>query len=255
MGEFIFIVFVVLIAFSWWVNFNEKRKSPIEIAKIERCLIRIEENPNYSGLYEELLQTLDACNWLRLQDVVKPMGVYDRLIELLKSNSENPLSYKVVARLLTKLKLPSRMSEDKAHKQIDKKALQAVVNCLDEGFKDTLVYDEILNILEISWSLNPELTRIIYQKSLTALISNPLDTAVQGKVIRFLDKCPTLKAPETQVVYEAALEILANNPGNATAKQFVLNVGRWHFGRNRPDKRPTVYDEQAIQNDILVRSA
>ncbi len=109
--------------------------------------------------------------------------------------------------------------------------------------------------MEISWSLNPELTQIIYQKSLTALISNPLDTVVQGKVIRLLDQCPALKATETKVIYEAALDILANNPSNPTAKQFVLNVGRWHFGRNRPDKRPTVYDEQAIQNDILVRSA
>lgn len=255
MGEFIFIVIVVLIVLSWWVNFNEKQKSPKEIARIERCLIDIERNPKNSVLYEEFLQTLDACNWLRLQDVVKPMGVYERLIEILKSNSENPLSYKAVARLLAKLKFSSKMSEDKAQKQIDKKALQAVVGCLDEGLNDTLVYDEILNILEISWSLNPELTRIIYQKSLTALISNPLDTVVPGKVIRLLDQCPALKATETKVIYEAALDILANNPSNPTAKQFVLNVGRWHFGRNRPDKRPTVYDEQAIQNDILVRSA
>ncbi len=116
MGEFIFIVIVVLIVLSWWVNFNEKRKSPKEIARIERCLIHIEGNPKNSVLYEEFLQTLDACNWLRLQDVVKPMGVYDRLIEILKSNSENPLSYKAVARLLAKLKFPSKMSEDKAQK-------------------------------------------------------------------------------------------------------------------------------------------
>jgi hypothetical protein len=237
------------------VNFYEKRKSPKQIAQIERCLIHIEGNPKNSVFYEDLLQTLDTCNWLRFQDVVKTMGVYDRLLEILKSNSKNNLSYKAVARLLTKLKHSSKMSEDKTQKQIDRKALQVVVGCLEEGFNDTLVYDEILNILEISWSLNPELTRIIYQKSLTALISNPLDTAVQGKVIGFIDQCPALKATETQAVYEAALEILTNNPSNPTAKQFVLNVGRWHFGRNRPDKRPTVYDEQAIQNDILVRSA
>ena len=254
MGGFIFIVVVMLIALGWWINFNEKQKSPKEIAQIERCLIRIEENPGIPLLYEELLQTLNACNWMRLQDVVKPTGVYDRLLEILKAHPENSLSYKAVARLLAKLKFPAKMSEDKGHKQIDKRALQVVVDSLNACFIDTLVYDEIINILEISWSLSHELTQTIGRKSLALLIRNPLDTVVQGKVIRILDQCPALKVAETKAVYEAALDILANNPSNPTAKQFVLNVGRWHFGRSRPDKRPTVYDEQAIQNDILVRS-
>jgi hypothetical protein len=52
--------------------------------------------------------------------------------------------------------------------------------------------------------------------------------------------------------YELALEVLAENPGQPKAKQFVLRVGRWHFGKVRKGTA-TIYDEQAIQNDIQVR--
>ncbi|HET6883516.1 MAG TPA: hypothetical protein VFI31_25415 [Pirellulales bacterium] len=55
-------------------------------------------------------------------------------------------------------------------------------------------------------------------------------------------------------IYGSALDLLSNNPKSPIAKQLVLDIGRWHYGKSRPDGRPTVYDEQAIQNDILVRS-
>jgi hypothetical protein len=52
--------------------------------------------------------------------------------------------------------------------------------------------------------------------------------------------------------YALALEVLEKNPKQPKAKQFVLNIGRWHFGKLRKGK-VTIYDEQAIQNDIQVR--
>ena len=54
--------------------------------------------------------------------------------------------------------------------------------------------------------------------------------------------------------YAFSLRQLEDPAANAATKRLVLHVGRWHFGRIRPGGVPTVYDEQAIQNDILVRT-
>ncbi len=57
-----------------------------------------------------------------------------------------------------------------------------------------------------------------------------------------------------QLIYNTTLEILEKDPGNYRAKQLILTVGRWHFGKLRKNGRPTIYDEQAILNDISVGS-
>jgi hypothetical protein len=57
------------------------------------------------------------------------------------------------------------------------------------------------------------------------------------------------------VFYTRALEIVAEYPESSPARQFALEVGRWHYSRGREEGRPTIYDEQAIQNDIMVRSS
>lgn len=54
--------------------------------------------------------------------------------------------------------------------------------------------------------------------------------------------------------YESSLKILEANPNSQEAKVLVLDLGRLHYSILRPNKKPTIYDEQAIQNDILVRS-
>ena len=53
--------------------------------------------------------------------------------------------------------------------------------------------------------------------------------------------------------YEIALVYLAANSGQVSARSFVVEVGRWHFGRTRPNCPATMADEQRIQNDILRR--
>ena len=63
-----------------------------------------------------------------------------------------------------------------------------------------------------------------------------------------------LPLPHSGYAYQVALECLASNPDECRARTFALSVGRWHRGRCRPDGLPTIYDEQAIQNDILARS-
>ena len=55
-------------------------------------------------------------------------------------------------------------------------------------------------------------------------------------------------------IYNEALEILASNPDKTHLKTLCLALGRKHYAAFRPGNSPTIYDEQAIQNDIQVRS-
>ncbi|RCJ38289.1 hypothetical protein A6770_13115 [Nostoc minutum NIES-26] len=58
----------------------------------------------------------------------------------------------------------------------------------------------------------------------------------------------------TQAETNTSLKILEANLSSQEAKMLVLDLGRLHYSVSRPDKKPTIYDEQAIQNDIIVRS-
>ena len=55
-------------------------------------------------------------------------------------------------------------------------------------------------------------------------------------------------------IYNQMLDLLESNPDKKHIKTLCLVLGRKHYASMRPDKNPTVYDEQAIQNDILTRS-
>ncbi len=62
---------------------------------------------------------------------------------------------------------------------------------------------------------------------------------------------PHLVAPVAWEVYREILQLLRDNPG---LKPFVLEVGRTAYSERRAGGVLTVYDEQAIQNDILAHS-
>lgn len=53
--------------------------------------------------------------------------------------------------------------------------------------------------------------------------------------------------------YTAALTALAENPAESKLKVAALEAGRAHYGGMRADGRATIYDEQAISNDINAR--
>jgi hypothetical protein len=69
-------------------------------------------------------------------------------------------------------------------------------------------------------------------------------------------KYPRLALPSamSQYAYQQSLTLLEKCADSAAHKRLALEVGRWHFGRLRQGGVPTMYDEQAIQNDILVRA-
>lgn len=54
-------------------------------------------------------------------------------------------------------------------------------------------------------------------------------------------------------IYDLALRAVAASGGSVASKTFALNIGRISYSAGRPEGAPTIYDEQAILNDIRVR--
>lgn len=50
--------------------------------------------------------------------------------------------------------------------------------------------------------------------------------------------------------YDKALKNLAKEPTNISLRVEALNAGRAYYSNKRNDKKLTIYDEQAIQNDL-----
>lgn len=63
---------------------------------------------------------------------------------------------------------------------------------------------------------------------------------------------PSASSNVTDLLYASALQILEKWPNQPHFKRYALEVGRmhWQIKRNGP---VTIYDENAIQNDIFVR--
>jgi len=62
-----------------------------------------------------------------------------------------------------------------------------------------------------------------------------------------------LTQPEADWLYARALETVQSSNSTSPARTFALRIGRMRYSRSRPNRVPTVYDEQAIANDIAAR--
>ncbi|MBS3029652.1 MAG: hypothetical protein HCA25_22040 [Dolichospermum sp. DET50] len=78
--------------------------------------------------------------------------------------------------------------------------------------------------------------------------------AIKERIISLIHLSIGITHAEAQELYNTSLKILEANPNNQETKMLVLDLGRLYYSILRPNKKPTIYDEQAIQNDILVRS-
>jgi hypothetical protein len=121
---------------------------------------------------------------------------------------------------------------------------------------DTKALDYILDVLE---GLNKEKLKPLISSIVLPLLNiKPLDQRVRTVVFSCAQRSISRSALSTQspskVFYDAALDILQQHPEQISLKQYALEVGRWHYSIARADGNVTIYDEQSIQNDILVRS-
>lgn len=112
----------------------------------------------------------------------------------------------------------------------------------------------LIEIFFKSVAISKYLPQNIVPMLIYSLDQNPIDPLGHEMLMRSVDKLLFPSKDFRQIVYAKSLEILEQYPDDVNAKKFVLNAGRWYFGKLRGGK-PTIYDEQAIQNDIAVRSS
>jgi len=118
--------------------------------------------------------------------------------------------------------------------------------------------DSIINKIKAldKYSFEPDTYKFI----LDFLKEKPLNKKVRDCVLDFCEKASKntgyykIRLFNSIDLYNCSLEILEESPGQTSLKAFCLEVGRWHYSKHRPGGKVTIYDEQAIQNDISVRS-
>jgi len=164
---------------------------------------------------------------------------------------------------------PEYQSAIKQQKELEKKAeleikkAELAVKKLQENFNILCKNPNNLDVIELiveilneipKQNIEPLIDRII----LPLLDLKPLDEKVRNAVFLSAKRSiypSTLRQKFcSKSFYDKALKILNENPDIISLKQYALEVGRWHCSIARPDGKVTVYDEQSIQNDILVRS-
>ncbi len=136
------------------------------------------------------------------------------------------------------------------------KNLDTYFKLLSENPTNTQALDSVLGTIN---NMNPKTIRGIMNKSiLPLLVLKPLDERVRATILACAQKAILRHTSDQNIssrdVYNTALQILEQNPEQTSLKQYALEVGRWHYSIVRPDGKVTIYDEQSIQNDILVRS-
>jgi hypothetical protein len=87
-----------------------------------------------------------------------------------------------------------------------------------------------------------------------SLLKEFTNELIRERIVASIHLLSGLTQAETQDLYNTALKILEKHPSSQEAKVLVLDLGRLHYSVLRPNKTPTIYDEQAIQNDIIVRA-
>ena len=144
----------------------------------------------------------------------------------------------------------ARQAEAEEIKELENK----VVRLSQDPIKDGLLTDILSALADIE---QKKVAPLIESVLLPLLEIKPLDERVRATVLDCAKKlsATSLRRGEASslVFYEAALNILQQNPGQSSLKQYALDVGRWHHSIARGSGTVTIYDEQAMQNDIMAR--
>ena len=73
------------------------------------------------------------------------------------------------------------------------------------------------------------------------------------QIMVLIGRLRTASNEDGRYYYQTALWCVEESSGKTAAKKLALDIGRWHFGRIRKGGRASIYDEQAINNDLSAR--
>lgn len=89
----------------------------------------------------------------------------------------------------------------------------------------------------------------------TYLFETPITFGSARNFYSGVTKLFRLPVDQRQRLYNMTLELLRQKPRSVAARQLVLDVGRWHFGKGHENGSPTVFDDERIRHDIQVATA
>ncbi len=132
----------------------------------------------------------------------------------------------------------------------DADLLEALLQQYVENQND-LAQERIELCLGKAIALPPSLTPILR----TYLFETPITFGSARSFYSGVTKLFRLPMEQRQRLYNMTLELLRQNPRSVAARQLVLDVGRWHFGKSHENGSPTVFDDERIRHDIQVATA
>ncbi|OZH52540.1 hypothetical protein AFK68_23755 [Hydrocoleum sp. CS-953] len=247
--EFVLSLITLIIVSTLIICNQERQVVKFEKEKLLPILDRLYRNPNSREKHQQFIQALGALD-AKIKKYKEGWGngysyTPGKLIteKLLKHTSQKPqdiLAHERVLEVLKRADSPSDLMLEGMLKHLavypqDRLAHQRLAICASKVQHLLQTDTDIINPL------------------IDYLNTNPLNSGVQKIFMQCVTHIMLLSESERQRIYDTALEILQDNPASSTAKQFVLTIGRWHFGKSRKGGKPSIYDEQRIQNDILAR--
>ncbi len=89
----------------------------------------------------------------------------------------------------------------------------------------------------------------------TYLFDTPITFGSARSFYSGVTKLFRLPVDQRQRLYNMTLELLRQNPRSVAARQLVLDVGRWHFGKSHDNGSPTLFDDERIRHDIQMATS
>ncbi|KKD39520.1 MAG: hypothetical protein WAN66_11490 [Limnoraphis robusta] len=93
----------------------------------------------------------------------------------------------------------------------------------------------------------------IFKLLKTNLFNEINNREIRSDIVLMFYLIGEIQPSETKNMYDMALKMLEENPNSKEMKTLALDLGRLHYCVNRGTNTLSLYDEQAIQNDIITR--
>ncbi|WP_017295205.1 hypothetical protein [Geminocystis herdmanii] len=131
---------------------------------------------------------------------------------------------------------------------------------LCEQYSQFLIVWETLEIIVQKVKINLQLkgkngffNNLTYQTLVNCFLKEIDNEAVREKILYIITLINKIPENYSEFLYFSCLDLLENKPDDTKIKKITLLTGRLYYSSLRPNRIITIYDEQAIQNDMISR--
>jgi hypothetical protein len=246
--EYVFLFVVTVVGAILWSIYQskglKKASNKIENESILPALDYLYKSPNTKEKHYQFTQSLKELDKYIIQYkdacYIPSEDVFVRLFKHTDNHHADILGHDRFVLIISRMKT--------ANSEL---LFKTLIQQITKFPKSSLAHQRLAICVEKGHLLPPALL----DSFISYLDENPTDSIRQSIFLQGINKIMFLSSSSErrQGIYNKALQILEENPNIKSVRKFVLEIGRWHFGKSRSDGKVSIYDEQMIQNDILVR--